>query len=117
MDIQVSFKNMHAKENVSEYVSDKSETLKSYFGGKIKIHWTFSVQKTKCIAHCHLVGNHMDFFAEAKEGGFPAAVDRTLDKIEKQIRKKKEKVKDHHIQAKTKLKVESRKARSTKDID
>jgi len=110
MDIQLSFKNMSAREELSGYTSDKSEKLKSYFSGKMNVHWTFSVQRKKCVAHCHLVGNRMDYFAESAETEFPGAVDRTLDKIEKQIRRKKEKVKDHHIQAKSKAKREQRRA-------
>jgi putative sigma-54 modulation protein len=47
------------------------------------------------VAHCHLVGNSMDYFAEAATEDFYAAIDMTVDKIEKQLKKHKEIVKDH----------------------
>ena len=96
MLIQISFKHMKSSDHLKEYANEKSERLKKYFDGKIHITWTLSVEKAGHIAHCHLVGNHMDYFGEGTEENMHAAIDTTIDRIEAQIRKHKEIVTKHH---------------------
>lgn len=95
MIISISFKHMDTSEALKAYTEEKSERLKKYFDGKIHLTWNFSVENMEKIAHCHLVGNHMDYFGEAGTEDFHASVDQAIDRIEKQIRRHKEIVKDH----------------------
>ena len=95
MIINVSFKHMDASDAVRAYVHEKSEKLKKYFKGKIHVTWTFSSGKEGHTSHCHLLGNNMDYFGESSESTMYIAIDSTIDKIEKQLRKHKEIVKDH----------------------
>lgn len=92
MVIQISFKHMSAREEVKAYAEEKTERLKKYFDGKIHVIWNLTVEHDKPIAHCHLIGNHMDYFGEAEAETLMAAIDLTIDKVEKQIRKHKEKL-------------------------
>lgn len=96
MKIDVSFKNIDRSESLKTYVEEKSARLKPFFQGQIHLTWNFSVEHGEKIAHCHAVGNHMDYFGEATTPEFHSSVDLALDKIEKQIRKHKEKVTNHH---------------------
>lgn len=95
MQLNISFKQMKASDHIKDYTEKKSEKLKKYFNGRIHVTWNFSVEKEQKIAHCHLLGNHMDYFGEAQTEDMEASIDRALEKIEKQIRKHKEIVKDH----------------------
>jgi putative sigma-54 modulation protein len=95
MIINFSFKQMTPSDSVRDYANDKSDKLTKYFEGKIHVTWTFSDEKAGQIAHCHLLGNHMDYFGETSAESFFAAVDQTIEKIEKQIRKHKEKLTSH----------------------
>lgn len=95
MIISISFKHMDTSEALKAYTEEKSERLKKYFNGKVHLTWNFSLENQERVAHCRLVGNHMDYFGEAASGDFHASIDQALDKIEKQIRKHKEIVKDH----------------------
>ena len=95
MTLHISFKNIDASDAMKTFIGDKSETLKRYFQGKIAVTWTLSVEKQSKVAHCHLVGNNMDYFGEGSTGDFKASVDVALEKIEKQVRKHKEIVKNH----------------------
>ncbi len=95
MMINVSFKHMSASDAIRDYATEKTERLKKYFNGKTHVTWTFSVEKTEHIAHCHLVGNHMDYFGEASNDSLQESIDMALEKIEKQVKKHKEIVKDH----------------------
>lgn len=95
MIVNFSFKNLDPSDSLRGYASEKSSRLEKYFHGKIHLSWTFSLEKLDHIAHCHLVGNHMDYFGEAKSESFMGSIDLAIDKIERQLKKHKEIVKDH----------------------
>lgn len=95
MMLNFAFKNIDSSEALQAYTTEKSEKLNKYFNGKVHMTWNFKVEHDDRVAHCHLVGNNMDYFGEAQSQDFHASVDLALDKIEKQLRKHKEIVKDH----------------------
>ena len=95
MVLNISFKHMDASDALKAYTQEKSERLAKYFRGKINVTWNFTLEKQNRVAHCHLVGNNMDYFGEATTEDFYASVDLTIEKIKKQLRKHKEIVKDH----------------------
>jgi putative sigma-54 modulation protein len=86
---------MDPSKNLRAYAKEKSEKLEKYFRGRINVTWNFSHEKQNCVVHCHLVGKNVDYFGEAVTGDFRASIDLALEKVEKQIRKHKEVVKDH----------------------
>jgi putative sigma-54 modulation protein len=95
MNLHISFKHMDHHEGLKEFIETKSETFKKYFNGKITVNWNLSVEKINQIAHCHLLGDGMDYFAESTTTDFRTSVENALDKVEKQLRKHKEIVTDH----------------------
>ena len=95
MNLNISFKNMDSSDAMKEFIKEKSETLKKYFDGRISVTWTLSAEKQARIAHCHVVGNSMDYFGDESTDDFKASVDMALEKIEKQVRKHKEIIKNH----------------------
>ncbi|HLE00384.1 MAG TPA: ribosome-associated translation inhibitor RaiA [Bdellovibrionota bacterium] len=95
MDFHISFRNMDTSQALQVYTKEKSEKLKKYFNGRISVTWNFSVEKLTKVAHCRLVGNNMDYFGEAATDDLHSSVDHVVEKIEKQLRKHKEIVKDH----------------------
>ena len=104
MNLTMTFKHMEASEAIKHYTREKSGKLAKYFDGKISVSWNFGVEKMEHIAHCHLVGNHMDYFGEASTEEMHQSIDLAIEKIEKQLRRHKEIVKDrlhkhHHAQA------------------
>ncbi len=96
MNMKLSFKNIESTEALKAFASEKSEKLKKYFDGKIDVSWNFSVEKLNQIAHCHISGNHMDYFGESTSSDLYASIDQAVEKIEKQLRKHKEIVTNHH---------------------
>ena len=100
MDIVMSFRHIHTKEPfksiIKNYAEDKTQRLKKYFNGKIQVKWTFEYENQNSIAHCHLVGNRMNYFGEAATEDLHSAIDSAVDKIERQVKKKKEILRDHH---------------------
>lgn len=99
MNIKMTFKHLETSPGVEEIASRKSERLKKYFNGKIGLDWNFSVEKGEHIAHCHLTGNNLDYFAEAKTDSIYSGIDHVVQKLETQLKRKKEKVKDRRYVA------------------
>jgi putative sigma-54 modulation protein len=95
MTLTVSFKQMRTSKAIRAYAQEKCERLQVYLNGKISVGWTFSMERELRSAHCHVTGNNMDYFGHAETDDLRASIDIVFDKIEKQLRKHKEIVKDH----------------------
>ena len=95
MNIHVTFKNMNPSDSLRTFIEEQSQGLAKYFHGKITLTWVLSHEKHHHIAHCHLVGDHMDYYGDESTQDFKASIDLVFDKLEKQVRKHKEIVKDH----------------------
>ena len=96
MNIKITYKHLESTPALDEMTERKSEKLKKYFDGKLNLHWNFCVEKQNHIAHCHLTGSHMDYFAEATTSSIYSSIDAVVMALEKQIRKNKEQLKNHH---------------------
>lgn len=79
-----------------DYVTGKMERLERYFDHVTNVHVILSVEKLrqKAEARLHVTGN--DLFANAEDEDMYAAIDALIDKLDRQIKKHKEKVTDHH---------------------
>lgn len=95
MNLKTSFKHVEPTESLKNYITDKSSRLNKFFDGRISVSWNITFENQAAIAHCHVVGNNMDYFGEGQAPNFFAAVDFVIDKIERQVRKHKEQVRDH----------------------
>ncbi len=96
MNIDISFKNLDSSDAIKTYITEKTEKLNKYFDGRVHVTWNISLERQNRVVHCHLLGNNMDFFADEATNDLTGSIDLCVDKIEKQIRKHKEIVKDHH---------------------
>ena len=96
MNIKISYKHLASTDGIEAVTLKKSEKLKKYFQGKLNLEWTFTVEKQNQIAHCRLSGNQIEFFAEATSDNLYASIDLVIDHLERQVRKQKELVTDHH---------------------
>jgi len=93
--LQLTFKHMQPNEHVKSYAKEKSEKLNKFFDGRISVSWNFTFEKDVAIAHCHVVGKNIDYFGESQAESLPASIDLVIEKIERQVRKHKEIVRDH----------------------
>jgi putative sigma-54 modulation protein len=94
MNLKISYKHLKSTDGIDDVTRKKSEKLKKYFHGKLNLNWNFTVEKQSHIAHCHLTGDHIDFFAEATTENLYAAIDEVIDHLERQVRKNKEQLKN-----------------------
>lgn len=95
MKIDISFLQITPNESVKAYTEERSQTLKRYFDGRIHVIWHFSKEHGEVQAKCQLKGPQMDYHGEEIAETLEKAIDLTIDKVERQIRKHKEIVTDH----------------------
>ena len=98
MQLEITGHHLEVTDSMSAYNREKADRLKRHFDQVMNIHFILEVEKQqhKAEATLHVSGNHI--FANAHANDMYAAIDALTDKLDRQIVKHKEKVKDHHRQ-------------------
>lgn len=96
MQINLSGHHVEITTALREYVNSKMERLERHFDQVTDIHVVLDVEKLrhKAEATMHISGG--DIFADAVEENMYAAIDALVDKLDRQLKKHKEKTTDHH---------------------
>jgi putative sigma-54 modulation protein len=95
MEINISYRHLDSSPAVDAKIREKLEHLKKYFHGKMNVNWVCSVdghQQHKSEVNINVGQNN--FHANAVDKNLYNTLDMALNKIESQVRKKNEKVKD-----------------------
>jgi putative sigma-54 modulation protein len=92
MQVAVTFRHMETDEGVKAYVKEKVQKLQKYIENPREIHVVLAVEKFRHIAEITMVGNGGTFNSQGRDNDLYAAVDRTVEKMERQIRERREKV-------------------------
>jgi putative sigma-54 modulation protein len=95
MNIHMTFKKMDATEALKTHVNDRTERLKKFVGSQTEFLWVFYLEADDHVADLRVQGPHIDVFAQAKSNDMYLSIDEVSEKIERQLRKNKEIVKDH----------------------
>lgn len=96
MKIVSSFKNLEHTPSLDEKIEEKTTKLKKYMDGNFEVQWTCYVREDG--AHCadiKLLGPKFEYHAAANSDSLYKTLDLAVNKIEKQIHKKKDKWKNH----------------------
>ena len=95
MQINLTGHHVEITEALRNYVNEKMEKLERHFDKVSNTHVILSVEKDnqKAEATVHMSGN--DIFAEAHEPDMYASIDSLVDKLDRQVKKHKEKLKNH----------------------
>ncbi|HXI10936.1 MAG TPA: ribosome-associated translation inhibitor RaiA [Thermodesulfobacteriota bacterium] len=95
MQVTVTFRHMESSDALRKYAEEKSERLVKFLNEPIEIHWVLSVEKIRHIADTTVVANGATIKAQSNTQDMYSSIDTVMDKLEKQVRKHKEKTKDH----------------------
>ena len=79
-----------------QYVNAKMERLERHFDNVTDIHVVLSVEKLRQKAEATLLLSGSKLFADATDEDMYAAIDALADKLDRQVKKHKEKITDHH---------------------
>jgi len=92
MQVAVTFRHMETDEGVKAYVRDKVQKLQKYILNPAEIHVVLGVEKFRHIAEITVVGNGGALNSQGRDNDLYAAIDQMVDKMERQIRERRGKV-------------------------
>ena len=92
MQVAVTFRHMETDEAVKAYVREKVQKLQKYIVNPREIHVVLAVEKFRHIAEITIVGNGGVFNSQGRDNDLYAAIDQMVDKMERQIRERRGKV-------------------------
>jgi putative sigma-54 modulation protein len=96
MQLNLTGHHLEITPSLRDYVSRKLERLERHFDHVTDIHCVLTVEKLRHRAEAtvNIAGGRL--FADATEEDMYAAIDGLVDKLDRQIRRHKEKITDHH---------------------
>ncbi|HFD92471.1 MAG TPA: ribosome-associated translation inhibitor RaiA [Gammaproteobacteria bacterium] len=96
MDIHLTGHHVEITPALRDYVTGKFERIRRHFDNAMNAKVVLGVEKMvqKAEATIHVRGN--DLFANAEAEDMYAAIDALIDKLDRQIKKHKEKHTDYH---------------------
>lgn len=96
MQIDVTGHHVELTDPLRNYVSDKFERLERHFDHVTDVHVILSVEKLRHTAEATMNISGGKLFADSTEEDMYAAIDSLTDKLDRQIKKHKEKITNHH---------------------
>ncbi len=92
MKITVTFRNSEGEDWQKEYAEERLTKLKRYIDNPVDAHVILSVEKFRNTAEINLMANGLNINSKEEEKDMHLAIDNAIEKIERQLKKRKEKV-------------------------
>ena len=96
MQLNVSGHHVEVTDSLRNYVETKVEKLERHFDIVSNVHCILTVEKLRHKAEAKVLVNGGTIYADSTEEDMYAAIDGLVDKLERRVRKHKEKLVDHH---------------------
>jgi len=96
MQINLTGHHIDITDSLRSYVEEKMARIERHFDKVTNSHVILTVESVrhKAEATINMRGNNV--FAESTEDNMYAAIDSLMDKLDRQVKKHKEKITDHH---------------------
>ena len=105
MQTSVTFKNIDSSDLLKSYVMDKLDRFDRLLDNPAEANVVLKVEKFRHIAEISVSGDRMKINGKEETEDMYSAIDMVLDKLEKQIKKGKEKVRERRSKARAKVKM------------
>jgi putative sigma-54 modulation protein len=96
MDVTVAGHHVDVTDSLRDYVETKLARLERHSDQMTDIHCILTVEKLEHRAEATIHLNGGTIHADSVEENMYAAVDTLIDKLDRQVKKHKEKLTDHH---------------------
>lgn len=96
MQLSVSGHHVDVTDSLREYVETKIRKVERHFDIVSDVHCILTVEKLRHKAEATVKVNGGTIYADAVEEDMYAAIDGLADKLDRRVRKYKEKLVDHH---------------------
>ena len=96
MQLDLSGHHVEVTPAMRGYVMKKFERIARHFDQLIDVHCVLTVEKLRHKAEATLLMRGSKLYADATESDMYAAIDALADKLDRCVKKHKEKISDHH---------------------
>jgi putative sigma-54 modulation protein len=98
MQLDLSGHHVEVTPALRGYVIKKFERISRHFEQLIDVHCVLTVEKLRHKAEATLMLRGNKIYADATDGDMYAAIDALTDKLDRCVKKHKEKISDHHAE-------------------
>ena len=102
MQTSVTFKNLDPSETLKSYVTDKLNRFDRLLDNPAEANVVLSVEKFRHIAEINIAGDRLNINGKEETIDMYSAIDMVLDKLGKQIKKGKQKIRERRSGSKAK---------------
>lgn len=92
MKISVTLRNAEGENWQKGYVEERLKKLKKYIGNPVDARVILSVEKFRNTAEINLLADGLNINSSEEEKDMHTAIDNAIEKIERQLKKRKEKI-------------------------
>ena len=104
MQTSVTFKNLDPSEHLKSYVMEKLDRFDRLLDNPAEANVVLSVEKFRHIAEININGDRLNINGKEEINDMYSAIDMVMDKLEKQIKKGKQKIREHRTGIKNRFK-------------
>jgi putative sigma-54 modulation protein len=95
MKISLTFRNTEGENWQKEYVDERLNKIKKYIDRPVDVHVILSVEKFRNVAEVNMIADGLNINAREEAKDMHLAIDDAVEKIERQLKKHKEKIRGH----------------------
>ena len=99
MKISVTFRNREGDDWHKEYIDQRLKKLEKYLDTPVEARVVLSVEKFRNVAEVNLMANGQTLNAKEEAKEMNLAIDNAVEKIERQLKKRKERTRGHKTNA------------------
>lgn len=94
MKVTITFLHLEHTPALDERIQEKSQKLNKYLNGKTHLKWNCFVKDGQHTAEVILIGPHFEYRASGSTDNLYKTIDVVMEKIEKQLSKRKDKMRN-----------------------
>jgi len=102
MQISVTFKNIDPSDHLKTYVQEKLNRFDRFLDNPAEANVVLLVEKFRHIAEISISGDRLNINGKDETNDMYSAIDLVIDKLDKQIKKNKEKSREYRNNSKSK---------------
>ncbi len=99
MKVSITFRNLESTEALKSHIEEKVNRVRKYLQGPVEAQVVLSVEKYLHACDMTISAGGLSFNGREETEDMYTSIDKVLDKVEKQIRKTKERVRDNRNHA------------------
>jgi len=96
MQLDITGQHLEITDSLRNYVTEKMEKIERHFDHVGNVHVVLNVEKNRQMVEAKVNVTGGELFANAEDIDMYAAIDALVEKLDRQVKKHKEKLTDHH---------------------